>query len=134
MDGETIIHEWFEKVWNQGDEATIDRLMPETTKFHGMPEVGSITGPAEFKKFWNTYRGAFPDCRIEVLETIREGNRIAARCRLKGVHGGDHLGIKATNKGVDIEGMVLAHIEDGKFKEGWNFFDLLTMNKQMGLM
>ncbi|HLX64008.1 MAG TPA: ester cyclase [Planctomycetota bacterium] len=130
----TIIHTWFEEVWNQGKEATIDRLMAPTAVYHGMPDGKDIRGPAEFKPFWRKFRGAFPNMKFTVVECVVQGDRLAARCQVSGTHSGDHLGVPATNRPVSFEGMVLAHLKNGQIAEGWNFFDLLSMNKQLGLM
>jgi hypothetical protein len=33
-----------------------------------------------------------------------------------------------------ITGMVVAHVRDGKFVEGWNHFDLLGLFSQLGVI
>ena len=130
----TFVHDWFENVWNKRDESAIERLMAPHAVFHGLPGEPDICGPMEFKPFWHKFKAAFPDIRIDVHETVVQGDWVAARCVVTGAHQGDHLGIKATQRRVEVGGMVLAHVKDGQIVEGWNYFDLLGMNKQLGLM
>jgi steroid delta-isomerase-like uncharacterized protein len=132
-DDNTIVHQWFDEVWNKGDENAIERFMGPDSLFHGLPGEPDVRGPGEFKPFWRKFKGAFPDIRIQVVETIVEGNKVAARCVVTGVHQGDHLGVKATQRRIEVGGMVLAYVKDGQIKEGWNYFDLLGMNMQLGL-
>ena len=65
----------------------------------------AVVGPPAFKVFHGTFRGAFPDITVTVEDMIAEGDKVAARCSVRGKHQGDHLGIAATNTPVDFTGM-----------------------------
>jgi steroid delta-isomerase-like uncharacterized protein len=122
---------WFEEVWNQGKEQAIDRLLANDAVVHGVPG-GPCCGPAAFRAVFDTFRGAFPDIRIDVERTITEGDTVASYCHVTGTHTGDKLGIPPTGKRVDFHGMTIARVEDGTVREGWNCFDFLTMYQQLG--
>jgi len=48
----TLIHRWFEEVWNQGREETIDELFARDAIAFGLGETEQpVHGPSEFKKF-----------------------------------------------------------------------------------
>jgi hypothetical protein len=48
-----LIRRWFEEVWNQGREATIDELCSKDAVGKGQTLDGShIAGPEHFKVFW----------------------------------------------------------------------------------
>ncbi len=127
-----VVETWFEQVWNEGDEATIDRLMSPATKFHGLPG-GPIVGPEAFKPFFQTFRQAFPDIRVRVLHTVCEGDLVACHCGVTGTHSGPGLG-EPTGSRIDIDGMALAVVRDGQLQEGWNSFDFLALYQQIGLL
>ena len=65
---------------------------------------------------------------------IAERDRVAVRFTAKVLHGGDNLGFKATNKRVDLTGIAIARIKDGKIVEGWNVLDQLGMMTQLGVV
>src|SRR4030095_12491737 len=91
-----------------------------------------VVGPPAFKRFHGVFRGAFPNIVVDVEDMIAEGDKVAARCSVRGKHQGDHLGIAATDTPVDFTGMTIVRIRDGKIVEAWNNFDFMRMNKQVG--
>jgi steroid delta-isomerase-like uncharacterized protein len=132
----TVVHEWFEEVWNQRKAETIDRLLAPGTIVHGIvDETGKEPqGPAEFRAFHKKFLEAFPDLSVEVLDTVSEGNKIACRCVVHGTHEGDSLGFAATGKNVEFTGMAIATVKDDRIVEAWNNFDFLAMYCQLGVL
>jgi steroid delta-isomerase-like uncharacterized protein len=129
-----VIRRWFEEVWNQGREASIDELMTADAIAHGLAAPAEAhVGPAAFKPFWQQLRAAFPDIRFTIDDAIEQGDRAAARWTARMTHQGDHLGVPATQKSLTITGMVFVRIADGKIAEGWNNWDQLAMTRELGL-
>ena len=58
--------------------------------------------------------------------------KITARCTVRGTHTGDTLGFAATQAPMEITGISIVRIQNGKIVEGWNNFDFMTMYKQLG--
>ena len=129
----TIAHEWFEQVWNNGDESAIDRLFAEDGIAHGLVDANGheLTGPSNFKPFCQGFRGAFPDLQIVVEDTVVEGDKVVARCTVRGTHRGDGIGMAATHKPVAFTGICIMRIRNGQIAEAWNNFDFATMNAQL---
>ncbi len=129
-----LVQRWFEEVWNKGRAEAIDEMFAADGIAHGLSDdlENPLKGPAGFKPFHETFRGAFPDIEVVVEDMIAEGDLVAARCSVRGTHTGDHLGIAATNAPVQFTGMSIVRIKDGKIVEGWNNFDFMKMNKQIG--
>jgi steroid delta-isomerase-like uncharacterized protein len=130
---EAVMRTWFDEVWNQGREGTIDRLFPVDALAHGLPG-GPIQGPGGFRALFHAFRGAFPDIRIEVEHTIATGESIAAHVRVTGTHSGGTLGFPATGRRIDFRGMTMATVTGGQVQECWNCFDFLTMYQQLGVV
>jgi steroid delta-isomerase-like uncharacterized protein len=128
---DTILHRWFEQVWNLGREEAIDELMAEDVVTHGLQE--DLHGPAAFKPFYRQFRSAFPDMRITVEEVLIDGDMIAARCSVSGTHTGPGLSVPASGKPTSVTGMCMARVKDGKMIEGWNNFDFLALYQQIGM-
>jgi steroid delta-isomerase-like uncharacterized protein len=130
---EAVIRAWFDEVWNQRREDSIDRIFAADAVAEGLPG-GPMRGPAAFRPIFNAFTGAFPDIHIDVEQAITEGAVVAARCRVTGTHTGEGLGVAATGRPIDFQGMLLATIVDGQIRSGWNCFDFLTMYQQLGLV
>lgn len=126
-----VMETWFEEVWNQGQEATIDRLFAPNGVVHGLPG-GDVCGPSGFRSVFQAFRGTFPDIRVAVEKTVTEGDTVAVLCRVTGTHTGASMGMPPTGRRVDFQGVVIARVSDGLLQEGWNCFDFLTMYQQIG--
>jgi predicted ester cyclase len=128
---ERVMRTWFDEVWNQGREASIDTLLAPNGVAHGLPG-GSLVGPESFRQIFSAFRGAFPDIHVAIERTVTEGEYIAVYCRVTGTHTGGGLGLAPTNRAVDFHGTVIARVTDGLLQEGWNVFDFLSMYQQLG--
>jgi len=132
---ETVLHRWFEEVWNQGRESSIDELMADGALLHGIatPDGQPMRGAADFKPFYQKFRAAFPDIRITVEDVLIDGDKLAARCSVTATHTGPGVMPRPTNKAVSITGICIARVEKGKIVEGWNNFDFLSLYQQLGM-
>jgi steroid delta-isomerase-like uncharacterized protein len=131
-----LVRRWFEEVWNKGRAEAIDEMFAADGIAHGLSDDAEnpLRGPADFKPFHETFRGAFPDIEVIVEDMIAEGDKVAARCSVRGKHTGDHLGVAASNAPVDFTGVSIVRIKDGKIVEAWNNFDFMRMNQQIGVI
>jgi steroid delta-isomerase-like uncharacterized protein len=134
-ENKALLQRWFDEVWNKGRAEAIDELLAVDGIAHGLSDdpAKPLTGPTGFKPFYEAFRGAFPNIEVVVEDMIAEGDRVVARCSVRGKHVGDHLGFAATNAPVAFDGIAIVRIRDGKIVEAWNNFDFMTMNRQLGV-
>jgi steroid delta-isomerase-like uncharacterized protein len=134
MNKTTLAHEWFDKVWNKCQIEAIDRLLANDAIAHGLVDRqgNELRGPAGFKPFFLQFTEAFPDIHVEVVDTVCEGDKIAARCIVTGTHHGDTLGVPASHKPIRFTGITILRINDGKISEAWNNFDFQELSRQIG--
>jgi predicted ester cyclase len=132
----SFIHRWFEEVWNNKREDAVDEMFAEGGVAHGLvdPDGNEIRGPESFKKLHRQFVETFPDMHIEVEDTIVEGDKIAARCRVTGSHLGRGIGVTPTNGPVEFTGMTIVRVKDGKIVEAWNEFNFMDMYRQVGAL
>ena len=132
----TILHHWFEEVWNKGRADLIDAMIAPNAVAHGLedPSGKPVRGPEEFKKFFVGFRSAFPDIYITVEQTVSEDDLVVAYCKVKATHTGAAFGIEATGMPVAFEGMLMFRMREGKCVEAWNCFDFFKMFQQMGVV
>jgi steroid delta-isomerase-like uncharacterized protein len=131
-----LIRRWFEEVWNKGREEAIDEMFAEDGIAHGLSDEGGepLRGATGFRPFFQKFRAAFPDIEVVVEDTVSEGDKIAARCRVRGKHQSDSLGFAATQQPMEITGITIVRVRDGKIVEAWNNFDFMSMFRQLGAL
>ena len=129
----TPAHQWFDRVWNQQREETIEEMMSPDAVVYGLEgdTAAPMYGPSAFTPFYHSIIGAIPDIHVEVLESIRDGDLLAVRCEVTGTHTGNTLGVLATGKTVCFGGMSMMRIRDGQFVEAWNHFDFGKLYRQL---
>jgi steroid delta-isomerase-like uncharacterized protein len=133
-ENKALVRRWFEEVWNKGRAEAIDEMFDENGIAHGLADDSSnpIRGPKNFRPFHTTFREAFPNMNIVIEDMVAEGDKVAARCSVRGKHEGELMGRAATQAPVDFTGITIVRIDNGKIVEAWNNFDFMTMYKQCG--
>jgi steroid delta-isomerase-like uncharacterized protein len=125
------IEAFFEQVWNQGDEAAIDRFIAEDAAGND-PDFGM--GREGFKRQWRQWRAAFPDIHFAIEEMVAEGDAVVARWTMTGTHQGPFLGMAPTGRTIRVGGMSLDHLKDGVLVAGFDGWDNLGLRQQLGLI
>ena len=130
-----FVETWFEEVWRKGNLDAIDEMLAPDAVMHGLGGMDTdVAGPEGFKPFVLQLRGAFPDIEVHIEQTVEQGDLIASRWVATMTHQGDHLGPVATNRRVQVTGMSIARLKDGKMIEGWNNWDTMAMMQQIGAL
>jgi hypothetical protein len=119
-----FIRNWYDKVWNNADEAAIDDMFHEHGKAHGLNPV-PVMGPAGFKVFYRAFNDAYKNIHIDVDETFEDGDTVIALCTVTAVH-------KQSGNPIHITGTSITLVRDNQIIEGWNHFDFLSLNLQTG--
>ena len=76
-----------------------------------------------FGKLVAALRSAFPDLHFTLEDELAEGNKVATRWVMRGTQG---------PRKVDVSGMDIFLIENGKIREIWVNMDTLAQARQMG--
>jgi predicted ester cyclase len=120
-----LAQRWFEEVWNQGKESTIDELFHPQGKAYGFPEPGSVLiGPEAFKTIHRQFHSAFGNIHVHLDDLVAEGDRVAIRWTVTMKHTGDGFGFPATGRDVTLPGSSFITCRDGVMTEGWNSMDM----------
>ena len=93
-----------------------------------------IRGSEEARRFLGAYKTAFPDLHATVEDVIAEGEKVVTRWTVRGTHRGEteEFG-PPTDRQLEIEGITVHRIEDGKIAEEWERYDNLGALQQLGL-
>jgi predicted ester cyclase len=76
----------------------------------------------------------FSDWSHEVLDQFSDGDYVISRVVGRGKHTGEFFDIPASNKDVEMEGIAIHRIVDGKIVEHWAQVDAMGLMMQIGAM
>jgi len=105
----------------RGSAPAIDALVAADVVFRNPPVV--VKGIDDFRKLVAALRTAIPDLRFTLEDELAEGNKVATRWVMRGTQGA---------RKMDVSGMDIFLIEDGKIREIWVNMDTLAQARQMG--
>ena len=94
-----LVRRWFEEVWNKRRAEVIDELLADDVEIHGLNRQPGRTAPGQgrIQALLRTIHTGVPDINVTVEDTIAEGDKVVARCRVRGRHSGDGLGFPASH-------------------------------------
>ena len=126
---DTLLHHWFEEVWNKKNAAVIREMLTEDTIHHGLsgPAGEPIKGFEAFEQFHSMMLEGIPDTHVEIEDYVINDDKIATRFTVTGTNTGPLQGMPATGKKVRFTGGGIAKVKDGKFVEIWNMVDFPKM-------
>src|SRR5205085_243779 len=108
-ENKALMRRWFEEVWNKDRPEAIAEMMSEDCINHGLSEDGEpLRGASGFLRFHKHFREAFTGIAVVVEDAIAEGDKVVVRCSVRGKHVGDSLGLKATHKTAEFDGIAIA--------------------------
>jgi steroid delta-isomerase-like uncharacterized protein len=93
-----------------------------------------MKGVGQLAEFIQMFRSAFPDLTIKIDDFFCCGDRSCTTVTLKGSHEQDFMGIPATQKSVEVQGMILSRFKDNKIIEEKEILDNLTFFQQLGVV
>ena len=113
-----LLHRYHLDVWDEGhldhagqylgagftSHATVTTLPPGQ-------QVGS--------DFLAQFRFGFPDLRSHEDALLGDGDLVVLRWTITGTHTGPFFGVAATGRKIEVSGMDILRVADGKFVEHW---------------
>jgi len=129
-----IVRRLVEELWNKGNLSVADELFAPNYEHHDASTLDFGRGPESEKKRATLYRTAFPDIRLTIEDIIAEGETVMTRWSCRGTHKGDLSGIAPTGTQINISGVTIARLANGKLAEGWVNWDALGLMQQLGVV
>jgi steroid delta-isomerase-like uncharacterized protein len=125
---------YFDAIRKQDIDAMAAVWRPGSTDhFYGMAE---LRVPEELKQWFGNLFRAFPDFEMVVEDMVAYGDKAAVRWSATGTFTGEGRfeGLTATGARVELEGLDLLTIKDGKIVENRAYTNAMEMARQMGAM
>ena len=102
-------------------------------ELHGLAELRGPDAVAEW--FGNTF-SAIPDFRIEILDMLEAGDKVAMHWRITGTFDGPgrFQGMLPTGAKVDLSGCDVLTVRDGKIQRNDAYMNGMQMAQQLGAL
>lgn len=122
----------FEQVLGRRDYALAYRIHTPDARIHSGSATGTLERDVAGTRGWQSFA---PDYRVEVLDVIGEGDRVAVRWLFAGTNTGEGNGLPATGKPFSMTGQTIFRFTpDGLIAEEWSNVDGLGMGMQIGVV
>ncbi|HQZ84820.1 MAG: hypothetical protein QG671_2671 [Actinomycetota bacterium] len=119
------------RAWDSGDADTIRRFYAEDYLDHD-PMPGTTGGVEGVIQQIQMLTGAFSGGNTEINDVIESDDKVCMRWTFTGTHTGAFMGIPGSGSKVEIQGIEIHRMVDGKIVEGWTTVDLLALMMQIG--
>lgn len=134
-DNKCLVRRLYEETDKQNFTA-MDEFFADNLIDHDPPPIpGLQPGLEGIKQAFKVFAAAFPDGAHVIHDLIAEGDKVVVRVSGTGTHTGEFKGIPPTGKPVEMAGIVIYRIEDGKIVERWaqhNFLGFVM--QQLGVI
>jgi hypothetical protein len=114
---------WFEEVWNQAGESTIDQLLHPDGKATAFPNPTLSSSALKASNPSTEPSTTLRRHPHRPRRSHRRGRSPRTRRTCTMTHTGDGLGFPATGKKTTVPGSFFIHCRDDKITDGWNFMN-----------
>ena len=127
-----LVRRFVESDLNTPDAALTDEIVAPDFFDHTNPP-GMQEGRQGHRAIVALFHRAFPGLRFAIEDPmVAEGESVAFRLTMRGVHGGEFFGIPPTGTEVTVGGTHILRLSDGMVAEHWGNNDDLGMMRQLG--
>jgi predicted ester cyclase len=78
------------------------------------------------------YRDAFPDIQFTFEDIIARGDKVVVRWTTRGSHQRELFGTAPTGKQIDVTGIGIAQIVNGRIRVSHSEVNMLSLTQQIG--
>lgn len=117
----------------RASDAAIDEFCDPALIDHNAPHGDQATLD-DFKEKIAGMRAIFPDLEEDMKDIIADGDTVATRWVLTGSLQQDFMGVTASGQAINVEGMNVYRLKDGRVTDIWTQFDAVGLMQQIGAM
>ena len=132
MQPEVLIRALIDEAFNKGNLSVLEDIIHPEYQYSS-PD-SQLKGISQLTEFIQAFRNAFPDLELQIDDLFVSNNRGCTAFTLKGTHKEDFMGIPATQKSVEVQGMVMSRFKDDKIFGDYEILDNLTLFQQLGVV
>ena len=125
-----IIRRYFEEVRNQRKYELVNEMFAPDYQVN---RPGLPSGIAGFRAMDAATQAAFPDCRWTIEDQVAEGDKVMSYWTLRGTHLGVWRGVPPTGRSIEMRGITVHRLENGKIAGRYGVVEYLDVLKQLDI-
>jgi steroid delta-isomerase-like uncharacterized protein len=122
-------HTWDEIINKRNLAMFNDSNFTSNVVMHTNPDIVGIDSA---KAYYKNYLTGFSNIQFTIVDVFGQGDKLVKHWNFKGTHTGMFFGIPPTGKNVNIDGVTLVRMENGKIAEERDFVDNYDLLNQLG--
>jgi predicted ester cyclase len=130
-ENKALVRRWFEET-DKGNLDIIDELLPPDYLDHNPPIPDLPRGREGVRQANIVARAAFPDVVHVIEEQVAEGDKVMTRVLTRATFSGEFLGYRPTGEVIEVRGVSVHRIADGRLVEHWAQADMTSFMEQLG--
>lgn len=127
-----LLRNQIEEIWGKGRVALVDATYHPDVVDH-MPIPGQPKGLPAMKQVVREFRQGLPDTRMTLHRTLTKGDFGVDFWTMTATNTGRLFGNPPTGKRVEISGIDMVRVADGRIAELWHVEEMFQLRTQLGL-
>jgi steroid delta-isomerase-like uncharacterized protein len=123
----------YHSVWNDRRLEYLDQIIADTHALVEPTMSGTCVGPEAYRRQVERFLAGLPDLKFTADETLSDGDKLIVYWTMSGTQRGTLFGVPATNKRVNICGVTMHEIANGKILESTVIWDRMSLVMQLGI-
>jgi predicted ester cyclase len=124
-----LVRRYIEEILSANKMEKLDEMLGPDFTDSTPGALGSETGPNIIRAAQGRIRALFPTVQYQIDELVAEGDKVVARYTVRAATK-EEEGVPSQK--VEITGMTLFRIDDGKIREVWIINDQMELYRQLG--
>lgn len=120
--------------FNSGNVSVADEVFQPDCVIHINGNPQRDLSLDDFKQMVGGLLVAFPDLHFTINDQFTFGDKVSTRWTAKGTNTGPFGEMSATNKSIEIEGLIIDQVVNGKVAKRWELWDQMAMMQQLGII
>jgi steroid delta-isomerase-like uncharacterized protein len=129
-ENKAIVLRYFAEM-DRGNIDIVDELIAEDYVDHNPALPGVGPGREGTRQYMRMLKTAFPDAAHTIDDIIAEGNKVMTRVTARGTFLGECMGYQPNGNIVEISGIAVHRVENGRLVEHWAHADIAGFMRQI---
>jgi steroid delta-isomerase-like uncharacterized protein len=124
-----FVRRYIDEIFTKGNLSAIPEFVAEN--YVNYNEINTMYGPDGLAGFVTMLHETLPDVVETIEEQLVDGDNEVHRWVMRGTHRGPFLGFPPTGKQVELRGLTITRVADGKIVEEHSYTNSLAFLQQI---